>query len=233
MRIMVISDIQLPWHHPDAFAFLQEVKNIVKPTRVINIGDLLDNYFASGYLKHPDACSASEEYQQVLYHLKTYFKIFPKGTEIYSNHMARVRKAAARGGIPSFMLRKYRDIFKYPKAWKLAERLVCDNVLYVHGDMKGGQHAAYNHGKELGHSVVIGHHHAFAGIMYFRDVMDRHRFTMNVGSLVDIDSIGMSYARNSLRWPILSTGAVINGEPYLFRMRLDKRGRWAGKVHYV
>lgn len=38
-RILFISDLHIPYHHPDSFAFLQHLKDKYKPTRVISLGD--------------------------------------------------------------------------------------------------------------------------------------------------------------------------------------------------
>ena len=41
-RILVISDMHIPYHHKDSIKFLKEIKKEFKPDTVINIGDLLD-----------------------------------------------------------------------------------------------------------------------------------------------------------------------------------------------
>ena len=41
-RILLISDMHIPYHHPDLLAFLQHLKDKYKPTRVICLGDEVD-----------------------------------------------------------------------------------------------------------------------------------------------------------------------------------------------
>ena len=41
-RILVISDMHIPYHHKDSIEFLKEIKKQYKPDFVVNIGDLLD-----------------------------------------------------------------------------------------------------------------------------------------------------------------------------------------------
>ena len=41
-KILVISDMHLPYHSKDSIKFLKEIKKEFKPDTVINIGDLLD-----------------------------------------------------------------------------------------------------------------------------------------------------------------------------------------------
>ena len=41
-RILFISDMHIPYHHPDTFAFLAAAKKKYKPTRVVCVGDEVD-----------------------------------------------------------------------------------------------------------------------------------------------------------------------------------------------
>jgi predicted phosphodiesterase len=38
-RILVISDMHIPYHHKDSIKFLKEIKKEFKPDRIVNIGD--------------------------------------------------------------------------------------------------------------------------------------------------------------------------------------------------
>ena len=41
-RILVISDMHIPYHHKDSIKFLAEIKKQFNPDKIINIGDSLD-----------------------------------------------------------------------------------------------------------------------------------------------------------------------------------------------
>ena len=41
-RILVISDLHIPYHRPDSFEFLKEIKKQYKPDTIVNIGDEID-----------------------------------------------------------------------------------------------------------------------------------------------------------------------------------------------
>jgi predicted phosphodiesterase len=41
-RILVISDMHIPYHHKDSIKFLKEIKKEFKPDTIINIGDSID-----------------------------------------------------------------------------------------------------------------------------------------------------------------------------------------------
>jgi hypothetical protein len=41
-RILVISDLHVPYHHPDSYRFLEALAHKYDPTNVIHIGDEMD-----------------------------------------------------------------------------------------------------------------------------------------------------------------------------------------------
>ena len=53
-RILVISDMHIPYHHKDAIKFLKEIKKEFKPDTVVNIGDSLDFHAISMHDSNPD-----------------------------------------------------------------------------------------------------------------------------------------------------------------------------------
>ena len=60
-RILVISDLHIPYHHKDSFDFLKEIKKQYKPDFIVNIGDLLDFHAISMHSNNPDLPSAADE----------------------------------------------------------------------------------------------------------------------------------------------------------------------------
>jgi len=59
--VLVISDLHIPYHHKDSFAFLKEIKKQFKIDFVVNIGDLLDFHAISFHETNPDLPSAGDE----------------------------------------------------------------------------------------------------------------------------------------------------------------------------
>ena len=57
-RVLLISDMHIPYHHPDTLEFLQYLKDKYKPTRVICLGDELDKHALSYHDHDPDLPSA-------------------------------------------------------------------------------------------------------------------------------------------------------------------------------
>ena len=60
-RILIISDLHIPYHHEDSFAFLREIKKQYNPDFVVNIGDLLDFHAISMHDHNPDLPSVGDE----------------------------------------------------------------------------------------------------------------------------------------------------------------------------
>ena len=84
-RILVISDLHVPFHHQDSFAFLQEIKKEYKPDFVINIGDLLDFHSINMHTHDPDLYSAGHELRVARGHIRALESIFPHMVEVESN----------------------------------------------------------------------------------------------------------------------------------------------------
>ena len=61
--ILVISDLHIPYHHQDSFAFLKEIKKEFKPDFIVNIGDLLDFHAINMHTHDPDLYSPGHELQ--------------------------------------------------------------------------------------------------------------------------------------------------------------------------
>ena len=77
-NILIISDIHLPFQHPQAFEFLEKVKKDVMPDHVISIGDVLD--FGSVQCSRPSdpyIDSPVFELEKAKKEIKTLEKLFP------------------------------------------------------------------------------------------------------------------------------------------------------------
>lgn len=229
--ILVISDLQLPFEHKDAFKFLAAVKKKYKPNRVVNIGDISDSYCLNHWGRDPDAPSATQEIDALMSGVQKLAKMFPKMDVLTSNHDRRIYRKAMDASIPSHFIKPYHEWMGCPKTWLFSDELVIDGVLYTHGDEvgAGGMNASLKRAQGYGRSCVSGHLHTQANITYFanREVL---LFGMQVGCLIDHKKIAFAYAKKNLKKPILSVGLVIDGIPMLVPMQLDEEGNWVGKL---
>ncbi len=117
------------------------------------------------------------------------------------------------------------EILGAPITWSFKWHHEIDGVRYVHGDGFGGITAARDGAIVCRQSVVIGHHHSYAGINYVANEKEMI-FGMNVGCLIDKDAYAFKYAKKSKFKPTLGCGVVLEGVPSWIPLLLDKKGRW-------
>ena len=183
-RILVISDMHLPYQHKDAIKFLAEIKKEFKPDRVINIGDLLDFHAISMHTHDPDLASAGHELTMARKYVKELESIYPQVTEVDSNHSSLVYRRAIKYGMSREFLREYGE-FLGTKKWKWVDDLTLT--------MSNGQRCFFTHGRSadvlkvsqtMGMSAVQGHYHTKFVVSYWANP-DNLFFAMNVGCLIN------------------------------------------------
>lgn len=227
--VLVISDLHAPFHHKDALAFLAAAKKKYRPTKIVCIGDEVDNHAISDYPSDPDGMSARYEYEQALEFMHKLYDLFPVVMACESNHTSRHYRKAYRHGLPAVMLRSYGEVWDAPMTWSWADKWEVDGVRYFHGEGCGGIHAHVNAANKLWQSVVIGHVHVNAGVRIVQ--ADKGGFGMNVGCLIDRASYAMKYAKHMLTPITLGCGMVFKGKRAEFiPMLLDSVNRWTGEI---
>ena len=225
-RVLIISDLHCPWQHPDAFDFLRALKKKVKPQFVLNLGDEADAHALSFHETNPDLPSAGDELSLAKTELHELEKIFPEMTLLHSNHSSLIYRRALKHGMPRAYLRNYNDFLEVGKGWKWVDDInfkLSDGseVFATHGMAADGIKLAMQYGK----NVIQGHFHSKFNIQYFSNP-DRLVWSMQCGCLTKQSSLAFEYARNFKMRFIIGTGAIIDGQPKLFPMRLNRDGRW-------
>ena len=224
-RILVISDMHVPFHHKDSMDFLREIKKEYKPQFVVNIGDLLDFHAISMHSHDPDLFSAGHELREARKHVKELESIFPKVTEVDSNHSSLVYRRALKFGMSKEFLKDYGD-FLGTKKWKWVDDLTLT--------MSNGQRCFFTHGRSadirkvsqtMGMSAVQGHYHTKFLISWWANP-DNLFFAMNVGCLINQKSMAFNYAKNFKTRFILGCAVIIDGYPKLLPMVLNSKGSW-------
>ena len=228
-KILVISDMHIPYHHKDSIKFLKEIKKEFKPDTVINIGDSLDFHAISMHDSNPDLFSAGAELAEARKYVKILEDIFPIVTEVDSNHSSLVYRRALKHGMSKEFLKDYGE-FLGTKKWKWVDDLTLT--------MSNGQRCFFTHGRSadilkvsqtMGMSAVQGHYHTKFVISWWANP-DNLFFGMNVGCLINQKSMAFAYAKNFKTRFILGCGIILNGIPRLLPMVLDKKGDWIGKI---
>ena len=226
---LVIPDLQVPYEHKDALAFVDAVAEVFAPDEVVCIGDEVDQMALSRFDPDPDGDGAGPELRKAIKKMQGWYRKFPDVKVCTSNHTGRVQKKAFHAGIPEAYMRDVNEWMEAPEGWEWRDSWEIDGVRYEHGDNQGGMYAARNLAIRNRQSTVIGHHHSH-GAVFFIANDDETIFGMNTGCLIDIDAIAFKYARGSAFKPTLGCGVVQYGVPLFVPMLLKKNKRWIGEV---
>jgi hypothetical protein len=227
--ILVISDMHVPYHHPDTVKFLAAVKAKHKPDKVVCIGDEIDFHSISFHEKNPDLMSPGDELAACIRELKPIYKLFPEVNLIDSNHGSLVFRKTKWAGLPKSVIRPMSAILQTPSTWTWSFDLTLKTplgpVYFHHGksSVSGGL------AKNMGMNSVQGHFHTKFQIEYLANP-ERLFWDMHVGCLADDKSMAMSYNKTTLARPIVGVGLIKNGKPELCPMVLEKGGKWIGEV---
>ena len=230
-RILVIPDLHMPYQHPDAVAFLKAIKKKYNPTRVINVGDEVDNHAMSFHDSDPDLPSAGDELQLAIQGLKPLYKLFPEMDLVDSNHGSMVYRKGKHHGVPRKYLRDYGDVLEAPDGWKwhptLRVKLPNGQWVFIcHGQQKCGLKLASANGM----CTVQGHYHTEFNIKYGSSPAQLF-WSMQVGCLIDDDALAFHYNKVTPGRPIIGAGLIIDSHPVLIPMVLNKKGRWNKKIN--
>jgi predicted phosphodiesterase len=227
--VLVISDLHIPYHHKDAFAFLKEIKKAFKPDFVVNIGDLLDFHSISMHSHDGDLPSPGDELSRSRLFVKELECMFPEVTEVHSNHSSLVYRRAIKYGMSREFLRPYGE-FLGTKKWKWVDDLTLT--------MSNGDRVHFTHGKSanvlkiaqsMGMSVVQGHYHSKFSLEYTANP-DKLYWGLQCGCLINQKSLAFEYAKNFPNRFILGCAVIVEGVPHLLPMVLNNKGDWIGKV---
>jgi len=212
---LVISDLQIPFEHPDALKFCSYIKRHyqISDENVYNVGDELDQYWGGLWDKDPDAShTANQEIQQCISTLEEWYAAFPLMKLCDSNHGTRWKRKALAAQIPSQLMRLYRDIIRAPEGWQWKKQWKVDcksPFLVTHGDDYGGQYPAVQAMTLSGCSVIMGHHHSKFSLTYSKTHM-LDLWAVVTGCLISFDTYAFNYARNAKQKPINGLTVITN-----------------------
>mgnify|MGYP003114081890 FL=1 len=228
--ILVISDTHIPYHHKDSIDFLKAIKKKYKPDRVIHIGDEVDSHAISFHDSDPDLYSAGYEHQMSLPVIKELEKIFPVMDLMDSNHGSLVYRRQKASGLPRAAMKSYNEYLDVGDGWTWHDDLMIR--------MSNGQDCYFCHGKfanvlkvaqQYGCPTVQGHYHSSFNIQYWGNPNSLN-WGMQVGCLIDSDSLAFEYMKTQKSRPIIGCGIIIDGIPKLLPMVLNKGGKWNQKL---
>jgi predicted phosphodiesterase len=247
-RIVVISDLQIPYHHKGAVEHLIRFVEAIKPDALACVGDELDAPMVSKYDEN-----SRGEYSRRLQAdiddthavLAAFRRAMPEG-EFWlqrSNHTDRLERyiekkapaIASLRGLTYPELMRTNDLgITYNK--KLTE--ITPGVLLGHGDEYGlsgiSGMTAHKLMEATGKSVVIGHTHRLGLVWASKGYSGRvtSRFGLEVGNLMNMASAGYLKPRGAANWQMGFGVLDIDGksvQPYAVAMRPDGSFTFEGK----
>lgn len=214
-RILVISDMHLPYTVKGLIPFLQGLKDKYNPTRIVCVGDELDYHCNSFHDSDPDLMGAACELTSALKTIKILYEMFPKMDILDSNHGSMIYRKAKHHGIPRHHIKSYNEVLGVGDGWKWHEDLTLV--------MPDGRPVYFHHGKTadgiklsqtMGMSAVQGHHHNEFSTRYWANSLGLY-FSLQVGCLIDKESYAFAYNNINLKRPIIGCAVIINGVPIL------------------
>jgi hypothetical protein len=153
--------------------------------------------------------------------IKDWIIAFPNALVCSGNHDLRLHRMASKADIPTYCMKDISEIFGLPDTWEWADEHFIDGVKYTHGlDCKLGSNGHYASTTKHRCSVVYGHAHSFAGVVYSATKKDL-LFGFNAGWLGDENHMAIRYAKHFPNRGVVGCGIVIDGTlPVFFPMPL-------------
>jgi metallophosphoesterase superfamily enzyme len=203
-RVLIIGDLHEPFCLDGYLEFCKEQYSNYNCNKVIFIGDVIDSHYSSYHETDPDGIGGGQELDLAIKKIKKFYKAFPKATVTIGNHDRIIMRKAFSSAIPKKWIKDYKDVLEVPK-WDFTDRIVIDNVQYIHGEAGTARTKA----KADMMSTVQGHLHTQAYVDHFVGA-NYKIFAMQVGCGIDHDSYAMAYAKRG-RKPAIGCGVVIGG----------------------
>ncbi len=188
-RILVIGDLHEPFCLDGYLEFCVEQSEKFNTNRTIFIGDVIDNHYASYHETDADGMGGGQELDLSINKIAKWRDAFSKADVIIGNHDRLIMRKAQTSAIPSKWIKSYKDVLEVPE-WNFVERLVIDDVQYIHGE--GG--TARTKCKADLMSTVQGHLHTQA---YTEYVVGQNFkiYGSQVGCGINHKAYAMAYAK--------------------------------------
>lgn len=216
-RVLVIGDLHEPFCLDGYLKFCKDTYKQFNCNKVVFIGDILDNHYASYHETDTEGLGGGEELERAIKRIARWYKAFPDAHVTVGNHDALPGRKAQTGGIPKIWIKEYSEVLGTPN-WKFVPDVYIDGVRYVHGHKSSKARTATRRDMV---STVTGHFHTDFYIEWFFG-KTRAIFGMAVGCGIDSNSYAMGYMAGGKKEAV-GVGIVINGDqPILVKMNLEK-----------
>ncbi|MBK7864363.1 MAG: metallophosphoesterase [Archangiaceae bacterium] len=192
-KTLVLGDIHAPYHHRRALEWVYRLADKMKPDRVVQVGDLRDQFSFSRYPKvlkmspEKEMELASAAVSKIWAHFKGLSNF-----QLVGNHDDRLLKKVLSDSpeLASLVGKSFREMYTFPgvtTVYDSRQELILDGVIYQHGHRsKLGDHARFNQ-----RSTVCGHSHN-GGVVFMRNLKGVY-WELNAGYLGDVRSPAFGY----------------------------------------
>jgi len=207
-NILFVGDLHAPFILDGYLDFCKGLYVKHNCSRVIFIGDLLDQHAMSFHTTDPDGFSAGHELDAAINQIKPWYEAFPNTDVMMGNHDYRIQRQAKGAGLPKRVLLPYKDVIEAPDGWKFHDNDldIGNNILVTHGSVGD----AITRAKDSRSSVIQGHLHTKAYVEWAVSNKDKI-FGMQVGCGIDRSSYAMAYAADNAKKPVIASGLLIDG----------------------
>ena len=195
-KIVVISDLQVPYHDPAKVAVLSRFIKAYKPDDVVSVGDEIDfptisRWTKGTYMEHERTIGKDRDMAvQVLEQLKVKNMVRSNHTDrLYNSIMTRL---PGLSGAPELSIQNFLRLPELGITYHPVGYAVAPGWIVLHGDegsvsQQAGM-TALGLAKRTGKSVVCGHTHR-AGLMTWAESFNgrttRRLYGLEVGNLMD------------------------------------------------
>lgn len=210
-NVLVIGDTHLPFEIEGYLDFCLKLEKDYQCSKIIHIGDLIDNHAVSFHDHDPDGRSPGDEYKLALDKCEDWYKAFPNVKICIGNHDRLPFRKAFTAGLPKNWLKNYQEMFNSPNTWRWDFIHKEFGVIYQHGTGMSGEMASVNAARENRQSTVIGHLHTVCNTRFLASEKDLI-FGMSVGCGIDHHKYAFAYGKENTRKPVISAGIVIDGK---------------------
>ena len=212
ITVLAIGDTHYPYHSEKAYKNLLSVAKDVKPTHIIQIGDLLDQYVFSKYSRSLQV-TALEEIQ---YGLEMSVKMWTdmeilcpnaKRYQLLGNHDVRMAKRISEKMPELSEFFSHKNLYKFDNV-KISESdrdyIEIGGVIYCHGWLS----KSIDHAKFFGKPTVHGHRHRPCIEYDHKDL-----WSMDVGYMADSNSLPLQYTASKFSKWTTSCGVIEDALP--------------------
>jgi hypothetical protein len=125
--VLVISDMHLPYQHPDALDFLQALEDEFVFDQILNVGDLYDHHRGSYHESEPDAYGEEEEFDRSKKLAHVLQEMFPDMDIVKGNHDAIPQRKLKTCGLPTSALSDFNKMYDTEDSWRWHREFTFDS----------------------------------------------------------------------------------------------------------